>query len=167
MADPRAEEIRARLAVATPGPWRLAEDSKHLAPRVIFGHHPCAFRGNLTQVATVETGWNPDGDGEFIANAPTDIAYLLAKLDEAERQRYLWQGTNAETLAVNSGLRVKLEAAEERERALIAGVKETIARARSMQRTERSSVTLESVLEDLSRLLPSAPTKEGKSHERR
>lgn len=59
-----------------------------------------------------------------------NTGYLLTKLDEAEQER------DAAYLLGMASVSRKLEAAGERERALIAGVKEAIARARSMQRTE-------------------------------
>ena len=77
--DPRLGEIEARLAAATPGPWRVRE-----CP-------PCTERGRLEVDIWDEpgnlmvTGWCDDDefhapDAAFIANAPTDIAYLLTEL---------------------------------------------------------------------------------------
>ena len=84
MSD-RITEIENRLNAATPGPWRVRE-----CP-------PCTERGRLEVNIWDEPGnllitdWCDDDefhrpDAEFIANAPSDVAYLLAELrkrDEA------------------------------------------------------------------------------------
>lgn len=88
---------------------------------------------------------------EFIANAPTDIALLLTKLDEAE------------TVAkVNHGLYKSAESdlngAEERERTLIAGVREAQEAAVFLSDIAENwgyGATVGHIEEILSRLLPS------------
>lgn len=68
----RIEEIEARLEAATPGPWEfsLGRDWEITANG-----------GSLDYVASVsDHGDQSDHDAVFIANAPEDIAYLLAAL---------------------------------------------------------------------------------------
>ena len=74
----KLEEIRARLDAATPGPWRVVQD------------------GNWLEVAGPDGAWGTSFDGpdvEFVANAPGDIAFLLAEVDrlKAKSQRYPYQ----------------------------------------------------------------------------
>lgn len=73
----RLDEIEARLAAATPGPWEAD-----------------ALEGNLdaangTRVANV--GWWSDTDADIIAHAPADLAALVefARLIEAANDRYM------------------------------------------------------------------------------
>jgi len=81
----RLAEIRARLEAATPGPWKwevvIAEQSvtEHTlkGPDVL-----CRYWYDRP----------PSGDGELIAHAPEDIAWLLG---EVERLRALMGFTNA------------------------------------------------------------------------
>ena len=90
------DEIRGRLEAAAPGPWfwdekydPFREGDSGLAltnaegTEIVgaYNHHCCSFRAD------------PDVNEEsapLIANAPTDIARMLAALDAAEREcRYL------------------------------------------------------------------------------
>lgn len=119
------DPIRARLADATPGPWRRG-DNQHIAGankkngeccycdhgepswegvRSINGrrmqahihtteeswwdHGVYAERtdGNLIVVNdTAEYGYMDDGDAEFIAHAPADIAALLAEVESLRKR---------------------------------------------------------------------------------
>lgn len=93
---------------------------------------------------------------KWVGSAHAEL--ILTKLDEAESER-----DDAE-VAFNASMARCIDA-EERERTLTAKLAGLIDAARYMQRTERSSVTLEATLESLSRLLPSTPTEEGNSDE--
>jgi len=67
--DQRIAEIEARCELATPGPWKLGEDE------TIEAESDCiACRLNTRQ------------DAEFIANARTDIPYLLGQLAERDKE---------------------------------------------------------------------------------
>jgi hypothetical protein len=85
--------IAARLRAATPGPWTMNE------------------RG---MVCVVESGdwvadtYFSDTDGPFIANAPADIAALLA---EVERLHIMRREENTELLAGSETLRAERDAA--------------------------------------------------------
>lgn len=68
MQDDRLEEIAGRLAAATPGPWEhnggtIDEEGGGRVAR-IYGWSGC------------HADWT-EGNGEFIAHAPADIAWLL------------------------------------------------------------------------------------------
>lgn len=85
----RIDQIRARLAAATPGPWEADEKR----PRWITTAAP---------IEIDEADWGPEGhtmyrlgtnaddrawryaDVTLIANAPADIAWLLAELERAQ-----------------------------------------------------------------------------------
>lgn len=80
----RLEEIEARLAAATPGPWfRSPEGGLRLdgmsTVRAREGNRPVA---RIRAVDRAELQDDPDAqteaDAEFIAHAPADIAYLLS-----------------------------------------------------------------------------------------
>jgi hypothetical protein len=88
-------------------------------------------------------------DAEFIANAPTDIALLLTKLDETEKE-------NAKLRGVNHALERRCLDAQGREVTLIAGVKEAERILGYGQRREARAI--------LSRLLPSTPTSAHPGH---
>lgn len=71
------DEIRARLAAATPGPWEAdhsEEDNSSVRLPNQDWAYGLAFCGR-------------PADANLIANAPTDLATLLDELTEAERRR--------------------------------------------------------------------------------
>ena len=69
----RLDEIRTRLAAATPGPWksRTSGDNswRDAGPAWIGGFHDCA-----------------KADATMITNAPEDLAYLLAKVERLQME---------------------------------------------------------------------------------
>jgi hypothetical protein len=76
----RLEEIRARAAAATPGPWHSnTRWHKRYAVGVI---EPDGSEAILTSLNDYFTNFAANGD--FIAHAREDIPYLLAKLKECE-----------------------------------------------------------------------------------
>lgn len=84
MAMTRIIEIKERLAAATPWPWTVFNDHPlHSAPVV------CAdgsFKGGIF-VCACNTSADNSGikDANLIANAPSDIAYLLERIEELEK----------------------------------------------------------------------------------
>lgn len=104
--DDRVQAIRARLAAATPGPWRWRGHKNQcielrgarfgdvvLAPER-SGFHWTAFKVSvkgllysIREFAVLEVPYRQDivgvvhPDAELIANAPADIAYLLGEVD--------------------------------------------------------------------------------------
>lgn len=107
--DPRLDEIQARLSAATPGPWKaqnLEQEHGHGGIFWVSVDRP----DEIKTVAEVDA--NDDGveaiwrfaDAEFIANAPADIAFLLAELRKAREAlgrveevaaRLHWEADNA------------------------------------------------------------------------
>lgn len=67
--DERLQAIKERLAAATPGPWREGD----------------GIWSDSANVLVVTDAEGPDTT--FIANAPSDIAYLLSLLDLADKAR--------------------------------------------------------------------------------
>jgi hypothetical protein len=86
-----ADEVRAALAAATPGPWWREEDENHIYSRQtepVIGH---PWVEVYKRVTTFDYDTLPtEADAHLIANAPTWLTALLAALDEvtAERDRY-------------------------------------------------------------------------------
>jgi hypothetical protein len=70
--DPRLGEIEARHAGITPGPWTTVRHDLSLYIE--------AESGELNPINLGYVGNRPENDAEFIANAPTDVAYLLTEL---------------------------------------------------------------------------------------
>lgn len=69
-------DIRARLKAATPGPWRVGEKSRNVIQGI--------------KILFLPTCWTrKKADVEFLANAPTDIAALLAEVERltADKER--------------------------------------------------------------------------------
>ena len=95
----KLDEIRERLEAATEGPWDWCSELWQL--RHMTGKYVC------TEVLHAKGTLPTDNDAEFIANAPTDIAYLLA---EVERLRGV---VTTATIACGA---VDLEAAEDIDR---------------------------------------------------
>ena len=80
--DPRLDEIQARLDAATPGPWETMR-SGLLGTRVVRvdgewdGLIPDEFVTLVTPALRIYC------DADLIANAPADLAFLLAELRKA------------------------------------------------------------------------------------
>lgn len=64
----RNAQIQARLEAATPGPWFRESDGVYNATRSYL-------------VTPTGDSWQDTVDAEFIANAPADVAWLLAEVD--------------------------------------------------------------------------------------
>lgn len=79
-SDPRVGEIQERLSAATPGPWQVDEGEIRDED---FGN----VVGTIWPhgVPTRQLKLNPT-DAEFIANAPADVAYLLAQLQTRDEK---------------------------------------------------------------------------------
>jgi len=80
----RLDEIRAREAAATPGPWRW-DEYQHV---LIAADQPNEWTGECVMNVwgyDFETSWrNKKLDGEFIVNAREDIPFLLAEIERLE-----------------------------------------------------------------------------------
>ncbi|MDQ5862435.1 MAG: hypothetical protein M3536_09255 [Actinomycetota bacterium] len=87
--------IKARLAGATPGPWRWDEDygdkgdtglalTNDAGAEIVgaYNHHCCSFRDD----PRVE-----DNDANFIAAAPTDVARLTGALEAVLELADAWE----------------------------------------------------------------------------
>lgn len=81
----RLDEIRARLAKATPGPWVF--DGEKILERRIDDD------GFMEVICKLPSGRESDRNSELLTNAPADIDYLQTKLAEerAENQRLQMQ----------------------------------------------------------------------------
>lgn len=79
--DKRVEEIRARLAKATPGPWYMDSDCD-----INTKARTESLGGFEIDACVVSLPYDPDNaDFKLMANAHGDIAFLLAELDKARR----------------------------------------------------------------------------------
>lgn len=81
----RLQAIRERLERATPGPWTIARRQIGKMLIVIKDNGPsqtprtiCQFP---SQSPTIETQINRQGNSEFIAHSPQDIAFLLQAVE--------------------------------------------------------------------------------------
>lgn len=80
MSDPRTEEIRTRLAAATPGPWHAWD--RGIGWEVHEGDG-CAQRMCMEINSEFRETFRA-GDAALIANAPADLAYLLGRIEALE-----------------------------------------------------------------------------------
>lgn len=83
--------IEKRVAAATPGPWRWSEPQDWAAERAFYGDGNgnvliCDF-GTVTGVYDTAGTAPSDADAALIANAPTDLAALLAHIRTMEAER--------------------------------------------------------------------------------
>lgn len=97
MSPERLAEIRARLEAATPGPWKARRTRTDLAfhvPAMVVWERSEGTTRVLTFVAVCEAALAPnDANADLIANAPTDLADLLAEVERLEQVgRVLWHG---------------------------------------------------------------------------
>ncbi len=108
MTPEREAEIRARLAGATPGPWKYEWESAGESDNFTASIYEDDYKGLL--VGRCNQNGSHHGDEEFIANAPADVAELL---DEVDRLRAALR-TSTERLANTlDELRATLERARE------------------------------------------------------
>lgn len=81
MSAERIAEIRARLEAATPGPWKA-----NLYLGGAYAIDRIAPNGDrLARVAVVDGMIQTPANAALIAHAPTDLAYLLDRIDKLER----------------------------------------------------------------------------------
>lgn len=90
----RNKEIRQRLESATPGPWEAdvygeyvweakhKSDGSMIAEMRGWGHLTGTQKLDDEAAAQVQLA-----NAEFIANAPSDIAYLLERVEQLEKER--------------------------------------------------------------------------------
>ncbi|GIP55928.1 hypothetical protein [Paenibacillus vini] len=75
----RIQEIRERLEAASPGPWTIYEYSDYRGYEV--HKYPIGYKSAIT-------GWGKvlqtKEDASLIANAPTDISYLLSEVERLQ-----------------------------------------------------------------------------------
>lgn len=82
LTDEELKAIRERLEAATPGPWLI--DRCNIDDReIIYVDHMRDYAGN--RIALART-FQIVGDGEFIANARTDMERLLAAYEEYRKE---------------------------------------------------------------------------------
>lgn len=86
----RLAEIRERLSKATPGPWVYDKDrdTHDCCIHTVGAVEKFGYISNPQEciVGSSEWIWITDADGEFIAHAWADIAYLLAKVADLQAQ---------------------------------------------------------------------------------
>lgn len=87
MTDPA--EITARLNAATPGPWEIWRDLDHQGFKTVgdADSYQEILETGLTEESNPVAHVYTDDDAEFISHAPTDIAFLLARVAVLEAQK--------------------------------------------------------------------------------
>lgn len=75
------DDIRARLAAATPGPWEVSAGTERYRSNA-YRYRCYIWQHKGRMIATMDpSGDHIDADAAFIAHAPADIALLLAERD--------------------------------------------------------------------------------------
>lgn len=86
MAELDLEPIKERLAAATPGPWRVWRDPDPTNVRATAVETAWCY-GDIEGDTELITDYLPtDADAELIANAPEDIATLVAEVERLRGQ---------------------------------------------------------------------------------
>lgn len=80
----RLQEIRERAAAATPGPWALEWDSA--GSEYPEPDSPWPWRIEAVCNIIEENDQNPTADGEFIAEARSDIPWLLQLVTDQQKE---------------------------------------------------------------------------------
>ena len=86
-------DIKRRLAAATPGPWEHEEEG-NMGCGEVFTANPDLYGGNIAAPSGdlyPRSGYSPKDDMVFIANAPTDIARLVAALEAVQKLAEEWR----------------------------------------------------------------------------
>jgi hypothetical protein len=96
--DDRLNEIAQRTAKATPGPWKAQ-------PRLYNGP---AFV-HVASDDTVVSAHQDDPDAQFIANAPCDVQWLLAQVDQTRQRAAGFAAALIELKEENERLKRKLQ----------------------------------------------------------
>ena len=81
----RTDEIRERIDKATPGPWQVWDDGD------VGTAYPVTTRtrdGRIIELESKHIANSDRSDADLIANAPTDLAWCIAYIEELER--VLW-----------------------------------------------------------------------------
>lgn len=108
--DERISEIRARLEKATPGPWQTwPEGTEESVESVSLGRFVCHLNSNVRQFRE---------DAALIANAPADIAYLLARVDALTQERDYLSSCFDELMKAGKSQRDRADKAESERDAL-------------------------------------------------
>lgn len=99
LTDHQLDEIEARAAAATPGPWKRKAE---LASHIVYVDSP---DGTFSVLWNAE--WATDADGEFTAHARKDVPALLAEVrrlqDKARELGELAARREAELIALRPG----------------------------------------------------------------
>lgn len=87
MTNQKLKEIRARLDAATPGPWIKAQNENYYDGMWLTarGWETPFISDKYNAHKDDAIGMQVDINMELIANAPTDIAYLLTVIDKQSR----------------------------------------------------------------------------------
>jgi len=89
----REQEIAARLAAATPGPWRVA--GKREREGFVEGHILCPDECDASgerMLASTNYHYHDEADQQFIAHSRSDMEWLLAQLAAAREEARLLRG---------------------------------------------------------------------------
>lgn len=91
MTDDELKEIEARCNAATPGPWKVENDSDYDEQSDTHSEWPWRINaGTLTLCDIGGDGHSNDvADFNFIANARTDIPALIAEVRRLSKQSWV------------------------------------------------------------------------------
>ena len=167
----RLAAIRERLNAATPGPWEFDSYCRVLAPPAHLDD--AEHYGNIVAWVPAwhgDTACKPhDDNAELIANAPADLAWLLAEVERLTRQRDAARAWSARWKAVAkrvwTGVHHPLDMCEFQARKREAAEAE---RDAATARAERAEAALRSVMawaEDRGYLDPGGHEDDGPSED--
>lgn len=88
------KDIRERWEKATPGPWTIVRDENdHWGKLEVKGATLRILGFTQATDVSMEQGFQKEEDAKAIANAPTDIAYLLDLVERAKAFMLDYQGS--------------------------------------------------------------------------
>lgn len=142
----RLAALRSNLAAATPGPWEFDSYCRVLAPMAHLDD--AEHYGNIVAWVPAwhgDTACKPhDDNAELIANAPADLAWLLAEVERLEAERAFFERNAHKATAL---------AVEEYDRANAIEAERAAATARA-ERAAALCARFEALTTDLAKALP-------------
>lgn len=96
-------EIRERWSKASPGPWFLANGNEVHDRKAEFNEMGARI-GDTPNLLMIEKYPNGRANAEAFANAPADIAYLLAEVDRLEASERVAKAAHVYIRNINSPL---------------------------------------------------------------
>ena len=104
------DDIKGRLAAATPGPWEWDEEG-FMGCGQVYTMHPDVLGGNIAAPSGdlyPRSGYSPKDDMQFIAAAPVDVARLTRAVEEALSWAEKFENNQSSDIAKRQGAQFDL-----------------------------------------------------------